>query len=160
MRNNTEDNFLLELFMIGADDATFEPKTLYTHVLKEVTSCERRKCVKYFCFPDNVPLIPLNDETELIEVLAEWEAGTNRGHFVFTLNSDDKSVANCDTSGVSIFSKEDMSGLNCVCLRFVDLIGDFDDENDVMSNTFYASERVLCLMTADNQYAVHIAMLE
>jgi hypothetical protein len=91
---------------------------------------------------------------------------------VFTLNSNDEEAAprpeprtsenehpNFDVSRTTLFSKEDMRGLNCVCLRFVDLVGTCEDGEDFTSN-IYASERVLCLMTVDNQFPVHIAMLE
>jgi len=69
---DTEDNFLFELFMIGgSNDLSTEPKKLYTHVRKD-DACERRKCINYFCFPDKITLTPVSSQGDLETLLDEY----------------------------------------------------------------------------------------
>ena len=133
--------------------------------------------MKCFCFPENVRLTPLNSIQEISDVVREWESGQDRGNFVFTLNSNDYSHSraaadkenisnnlNFAHSGSSIFSREDYSGLNCICLRYVDIVSNRKASNckdlDSMIGNIYQTERVFCLVTADNHFPAHYEILK
>ena len=54
-------------------DASFQvnPATLYTHIKQgtQAESCERRKVVKDFCFPEGVTVTPIKSKAELRKAL-------------------------------------------------------------------------------------------
>ena len=67
------------------------PATLYTHVKKgiQAESCERRKVVKDFCFPDGVTVAPIKTKAELKKVLT-YRRDIQKTFFGFTLNSNEE----------------------------------------------------------------------
>ena len=107
----------------------------------QAESCDRRKVVKDFCFPEGVTATPVKTKAELKRILT-YQSDSKKSFFGFTLNSNEElsgtdnsfvqgtSSNRVSTTGVasgmnthpmttmnSVFSTREY-GLNCLCVQF------------------------------------------